>query len=71
LQIGNNQPYVPTSTSHQTPDTISITYGSGGMNGTEYVDQVSLGPDLTIPAQMIGVASQAVGFAPSIDGIIG
>jgi cathepsin E len=71
IWVGALQPYVRTSTSTQTEDQVSIKYGSASMEGTEFTDQVSLGPGLTIPAQSIGVASQTSGFGPGVDGILG
>ncbi|KAI0793715.1 aspartic peptidase A1 [Fomes fomentarius] len=68
--VGANQLYKVTSTSKKTPDSVSVTYGSGYFDGTEYTDKVSLGNGLTIPSQSIGVAADASGFDP-FDGILG
>ncbi|KAG2101065.1 acid protease, partial [Suillus discolor] len=68
--IGANLPYKPTSTSHNTGNTINVSYGSGTMSGKEYTDTVTLGPDLVIQNQGIGVASSAQGFE-GVDGILG
>ncbi|KAG1825025.1 acid protease [Suillus variegatus] len=68
--IGADLPYKPTSTSHNTGNTINVSYGSGSMSGKEYTDTVTLGPDLVIQNQGIGVASTAQGFE-GVDGILG
>ncbi|KAG1901296.1 acid protease [Suillus fuscotomentosus] len=68
--IGADLPYEPTSTSYDTGNTINVSYGSGGMFGEEYTDTVTLGPDLVIQNQGIGVASYAEGFE-DVDGILG
>ncbi|KAG1851992.1 acid protease [Suillus tomentosus] len=68
--IGADLPYEPTSTSYDTGNTINVSYGSGGMFGEEYTDTVTLGPDLVIQNQGIGVASYAEGFE-GVDGILG
>ncbi|KAG1851993.1 acid protease [Suillus tomentosus] len=68
--IGADLPYKPTSTSHNTGNTINVSYGSGSMSGKEYTDTVTLGPDLVIQNQGIGVASTAQGFQ-GVDGILG
>ncbi|EKM48116.1 uncharacterized protein PHACADRAFT_80588, partial [Phanerochaete carnosa HHB-10118-sp] len=64
-----SNPYIPTSTSYDTGEPMSQTYGSGGVNGTEFIDQVSLAEGLTI-AQSIGVANASIGFNGT-DGILG
>ena len=48
----------------------SVTYGSGDFSGNEFTDTVTLGPDLVIETQSIGVASSAQGF-DDVDGILG
>jgi len=68
--IGANKPYVPTKTSKKTDDTVSVEYGSGFFEGTEYIDQVTIASGLVIPKQSIGVAEFADGFR-SDDGILG
>ncbi|KAG1790292.1 acid protease [Suillus plorans] len=68
--IGADLPYEPTSTSYDTGNTINVSYGSGSMSGEEYTDTVTLGPDLVIQNQGIGVASYAQGFE-GVDGILG
>lgn len=51
-------------------DFQSVTYGSGSWSGNEYLDTVSLSPELTIKNQSIGVATTSQGFE-GIDGILG
>ncbi|KAF7364901.1 Acid protease [Mycena venus] len=68
--IGADKPYNPTSTSTDTRDAVNVSYGSGSFTGTEYIDEVTLGPGLVIQSQSIGVASKASGFN-DVDGIIG
>ncbi|KAI6017529.1 acid protease [Pisolithus marmoratus] len=70
--VGANQPYIPTSTSHYTGDTVYVSYGSGNFSGDEYTDTVSLGNGLTINQQSIAVATQSQGLSDTgIDGILG
>lgn len=68
--VGASTQYTPTSTSQNTGNTVSVSYGSGYFSGTEYIDYVSLGSGLNIPNQSIGVASTAQGFS-GVDGILG
>ncbi|KAI0046631.1 aspartic peptidase A1 [Auriscalpium vulgare] len=68
--LGAGKTYVKTSTSTQTSDRVSVTYGSGSFSGTEFTDTVSLGSGLTITKQSIGVASRSSGFQ-GFDGILG
>ncbi|KAJ7791223.1 acid protease [Mycena olivaceomarginata] len=68
--IGADKAYEPTSTSTDTRNTVNVSYGSGSFTGTEYTDEVTLGPDLVIQKQSIGVASKATGFN-DVDGILG
>ncbi|KAL5535669.1 hypothetical protein ACEPAF_3763 [Sanghuangporus sanghuang] len=68
--VGAGKSYVRTSTSTQTNDRVSVTYGSGSFSGTEFTDTVSLGNGLTISKQSIGVASTSEGFE-GVDGILG
>ncbi|RDX41559.1 aspartic peptidase A1 [Lentinus brumalis] len=68
--VGAGQPYVQTSTSRQTRDRVSVTYGSGDFSGTEFTDTVSLGSGLTINGQSIGAATRSEGF-DGVDGILG
>ncbi|KAJ6561817.1 acid protease [Mycena capillaripes] len=68
--VGAGKAYTPTSTSTDTRNTVNVSYGSGSFTGTEFIDQVTLGPDLVIQEQSIGVSSQATGFN-DVDGILG
>jgi len=68
--VGAGKAYVRTSTSTQTSDRVSVTYGSGSFSGTEFTDTVSIGTGLTITKQSIGVASTSTGF-DGVDGILG
>ncbi|KAJ7143511.1 acid protease [Mycena crocata] len=65
-----DKPYKPTSTSKDTRKKFSIAYGLGSCSGTEYTDQVSLGPTLVIKDQSIGVADKATDMN-GLDGILG
>ncbi|KIJ23442.1 hypothetical protein M422DRAFT_275972 [Sphaerobolus stellatus SS14] len=69
----NDKPYAKTiplkkrrTTSYMA---LSVEYDSSSMFGIEYLDKVSLGHNLTIPNQSIGVATEASGFAN--DGLLG
>ncbi|KAI0059467.1 family A1 protease [Artomyces pyxidatus] len=68
--VGAGKKYVKTSTSKQTSNRVSVTYGSGSFSGTEFTDTVSLGNGLTVTGQSIGVASTSEGF-DGFDGILG
>ncbi|KAF8930621.1 hypothetical protein BGZ52_000891 [Haplosporangium bisporale] len=70
--VGANKPYVKTSTSQQTSNSVSEggIQGSGGFSGTEYTDQVTLASGLVVSGQSIGVASTVKGFK-DVDGILG
>ncbi|OSD00664.1 acid protease [Trametes coccinea BRFM310] len=68
--VGAGKAYVRTSSSTQTRDRVSVTYGSGSFSGTEFTDTVTLGNGLTVTGQSIGVASRSQGF-DGVDGIIG
>ncbi|PAV22065.1 aspartic peptidase A1 [Pyrrhoderma noxium] len=68
--VGADKAYVKTSTSTQTNDRVSVTYGSGSFSGTEFTDTVTLGSGLTASKQSIGVASTSQGFQ-GVDGILG
>jgi cathepsin E len=68
--VGATQPFTKTSTSVQTKNSVSVTYGSGSFSGTEFTDLVNLGNGLVINAQSIGVASTSTGFQ-GVDGILG
>ncbi|KZT72870.1 family A1 protease [Daedalea quercina L-15889] len=68
--LGANKSYTETSTSKDTGESVSVSYGSGSFSGEEYLDTVTLGDGLTITQQSIGVASSAEGFS-GVDGILG
>ncbi|KAG2114215.1 aspartic peptidase domain-containing protein [Suillus discolor] len=69
--VGAGTSYVVTKTSVNTGQPVSVSYGSGFFDGTEYTDTVTLGKGLTIPHQSIGVAVDSSGFSPGVDGILG
>ncbi|EIN13874.1 aspartic peptidase A1 [Punctularia strigosozonata HHB-11173 SS5] len=68
--VGATKAYVRTSTSTQTNQRVSVTYGSGSFSGNEFTDQVTLASGLVIPSQSIGVATRSTGFE-GVDGILG
>ncbi|KAJ3856526.1 family A1 protease [Lentinula lateritia] len=68
--VGAGTKYVASSTSTDTGDRVSVSYGSGEFSGTEYIDKVTLTSSLVITSQSIGVASSSEGFEGT-DGIIG
>ncbi|RPD58932.1 aspartic peptidase A1 [Lentinus tigrinus ALCF2SS1-6] len=68
--VGASRTFVQTSTTRQTRDRVSVTYGSGDFSGTEFTDTVSLGNGLTVTGQSIGAATESEGF-DGVDGILG
>ncbi|KAF9015688.1 aspartic protease [Cyathus striatus] len=68
--VGADKAYVKTSTSTQTSNRVSVTYGSGSFSGNEFTDTVTLASGLVIPKQSIGVATRSSGF-DGVDGILG
>lgn len=68
--VGADKKYSPTSTSQSTSATVTVTYGSGSFSGKEFIDQVTISPDLVIQKQSIGVASTSQDFQ-GVDGILG
>ncbi|KAF8495710.1 aspartic peptidase domain-containing protein [Russula emetica] len=70
--VGANKSYIKTKTSMETSNSFNVTYGSGQVNGTEFIDTVTIAPGAIISRQSIGVASNtsATGFFP-FDGILG
>ncbi|KAI1791964.1 acid protease [Ganoderma leucocontextum] len=68
--VGADKAYVPTETSQDTGNTVSVSYGSGQWSGEEWNDAVTLSPDLVIVNQGIGVANSSTGFS-GVDGILG
>ncbi|KAF8141308.1 acid protease [Boletus edulis] len=69
--VGAGKPYVPTKTSRNTGEAVSVSYGSGSFSGEEWIDTITLSPSLVIRQQSIGVTSQASGIAHGLDGILG
>ncbi|TDL23259.1 acid protease [Rickenella mellea] len=68
--VGAGKKYVHTSSSKKTGDSVSVTYGSGSFKGFEFTDTVTLGKNLIIQNQSIGVATTSTGFN-DVDGILG
>ncbi|KIK55673.1 hypothetical protein GYMLUDRAFT_175162 [Collybiopsis luxurians FD-317 M1] len=68
--VGATKRYTATSTSTDTEDAVSVSYGSGDFSGTEFIDRVTLSSSLVINQQSIGVASSSEGFE-GVDGILG
>ncbi|KAG1887146.1 acid protease [Suillus subluteus] len=69
--IGANETYKQTTTSHDTGNQFSVTYGDGiYATGEEYTDTVTLNPDLIISDQSIGVASSH-SYLDGTDGVLG
>ncbi|PPQ91159.1 hypothetical protein CVT25_003037 [Psilocybe cyanescens] len=68
--VGSGTAYKKTSTSVQTSNKVSVTYGSGSFSGNEFTDTVTLASGLVIPKQSIGVATKSTGFQ-DVDGILG
>ncbi|KAI0329987.1 acid protease [Cubamyces sp. BRFM 1775] len=68
--VGAGKPFVKTSSSKQTTDSVSVTYGSGGFSGIEFDDTVSLGGSLKATGQGVGAANSSSGFQ-GVDGILG
>ncbi|KAN0088293.1 Aspartic peptidase domain containing protein [Tylopilus felleus] len=67
---GTGTPYVRTSTSIPTGQDVNVTYGTGYFSGLEYLDQVTLAPNLVITNQSIGDALSYASFE-GVDGIVG
>ncbi|EKM48656.1 uncharacterized protein PHACADRAFT_108504 [Phanerochaete carnosa HHB-10118-sp] len=68
--VGADKKYVATKTSKNTGDTVSVNYGTGSFSGTEFLDKVTISPDLIIEKQSIGVASESQGIS-AVDGVFG
>ncbi|KNZ72979.1 Polyporopepsin [Termitomyces sp. J132] len=64
-----NNSYKVTKSSVKTKDTVSVSYGSGSFSGNEFLDSVTLGSDLVLVNQSIGVATTSQGL--DVDGILG
>ncbi|KZT18689.1 aspartic peptidase A1 [Neolentinus lepideus HHB14362 ss-1] len=67
---GAGTAYARTSTTKDTLNIVSVTYGSGNFEGQEVTDLVSLGDGLTIENQSVGAAFYSEGFS-GVDGILG
>ncbi|KAJ3554985.1 hypothetical protein NM688_g2823 [Phlebia brevispora] len=65
-----DNPYLTTSSSVDTGESVFVEYGSGLFIGEEYTDTVTIG-SLVIPDQGIGAAEFAEGFNSGVDGILG
>ncbi|KAF8893667.1 acid protease [Gymnopilus junonius] len=68
--VGAGRAFRRTKTTTTTNQRVSVTYGSGFFQGSEFTDQVTIASGLVIPTQSIGVASESEGFQ-GVDGIIG
>jgi len=72
--VGATQSYVQTSTGSTTGRIVSVSYGPDGSGvgfvGLEFIDRVTLSPELVISNQSIGVAVESGGF-DGVDGILG
>ncbi|KAI0660122.1 aspartic protease [Cubamyces menziesii] len=69
--VGSGIPYVQTSTSRRSQNSVAIEYGNGAiMIGTEFFDTVALGSGMTVLGQSIGVASKTFDFE-GFDGVLG
>jgi len=72
LWVGAEQKYVPGPNTQTINETFSVGYGTGGVNGTAYLDRVTIG-DATVSSQTIGSEGWMEGFTliSPIDGIFG
>ncbi|KAL4244019.1 peptidase A1 family protein [Abortiporus biennis] len=68
--VGAERPYIPTFSSFETGQRVSVKYASGSFSGDEYMDAVSLGFGPPIQNQSIGVALNVEGFN-GVDGVLG
>ncbi|KAK8144511.1 hypothetical protein G3M48_005718 [Beauveria asiatica] len=68
--VGADKAYKPGPNSKDTGHSVQVGYGSGGFDGEEYLDTVSIA-GLSVPGQGVGVASDSWGFRNGIDGIFG
>ncbi|KAI0079472.1 aspartic peptidase A1 [Panus rudis PR-1116 ss-1] len=69
--VGASKPFQKTSTTVETSDQVSVSYGSGAFFGEEVIDTISLGSGITVSNQSIGVATQVEGLPKGFDGILG
>ncbi|KAH9915104.1 acid protease [Fomitopsis serialis] len=72
LWVGAEQKYVPGQYTQVMNQTFSVGYGSGGVNGTAYMDRVTIG-SATVDNQIIGSEGYITGFTlvEPIDGLLG
>ena len=83
IVVGTSEPYVPTSTSEDTGETVvrfrppyfivpdlKGDQSGCGYSGEEWTDTVTLSPDLVVENQYITVASSSSGLC-DIDGVLG
>ncbi|KII85700.1 hypothetical protein PLICRDRAFT_145569 [Plicaturopsis crispa FD-325 SS-3] len=68
--VGVGKKYVRGSTSVDTGKNVSVSYGSGGFSGRQYIDTVSFGKGLQIHNQSIGAATSSAGLE-GVNGILG
>lgn len=68
--VGASQAYVTTSSSMATNQPVSVAYGSASFSGNEFLDTVTILPELVIQGQSIGVATTLTGVS-GVDGILG
>jgi len=66
--VGSGTKFVPGSATN-TGKSFAVTYGSGSVSGTEFVDTLTVG-GLTVKSQSIGDGTTSSGFQ-GVDGIIG
>ncbi|KAG2141410.1 aspartic peptidase domain-containing protein [Suillus bovinus] len=69
--VGAKTPYVSTSTSTFTGESVAVSYQRASFSGYEYIDTVDLGNGLIIAQQSIGVAYHTTGDWGDADGILG
>ncbi|OSX57618.1 hypothetical protein POSPLADRAFT_1174154 [Postia placenta MAD-698-R-SB12] len=72
LWVGAQEKYIPGPHTQTTNETFSVGYGTGGVNGTAYLDRVTIG-QATVSSQLIGSAGYMQGFTlvEPIGGIVG
>jgi hypothetical protein len=70
LWVGAGKPFHSSSTSKSTGKTFHVSYGSGEVEGMEWIEHISLAPQLAANGQSIGVATKSHGLE-GYDGIIG
>ncbi|KAI0951844.1 hypothetical protein AcV7_007828 [Taiwanofungus camphoratus] len=72
LWVGGEKQYMPGPYTRAIYLTFSVGYGTGSVNGTAYLDRVTIG-DATTMSQIIGSAEYVSGFTliEPLDGILG